>query len=997
MAKTFEINEGDLPFVRTRQALLVLDLQNDLVSTGAMLYVDKPPNFLEQIINLAGAFRRAGSIIWIRSQFETHRPVNTGGPNAEMVITDNELPGASSEEKSVVGRRSRPSKLLELYSKMIESHSEEDNNNDDEEVNAESEPEEPYDNETFLSLELGKEARCVLPLSLGVNFSQLVAQAKDTTKDIIFTKTHYSAFKSGALLQTLRGQFVTELFICGALTNISIFATAMDAARHGYTITLVEDCLGYRSKARHDEALRQLVEATGCEVMSSAEVIEDIRAKERALSRSSNARRPVRDTQDYRDIHELMANLKLKKDKNTASAAATDMMPQLAESKPPSDVSALKSKSKASEQVMELTPEPDDAPDAAPLIRPPRKTQDDERKRVQSKIKTRRHLSKTSAKDAEELGSDLNKKPDETQEVAKAPLSPTHLTLAAAAESLEKVPPRKPVDPDTPKREESLISTVVEHNSASTEAEKLKPEVTTIKTKVKHERDKDSKPERAEKPITPDSPAVSDMTSNAEKDYTICEGDSMIIHNILSEKDVKDIFERVRDEVRWQKMSHQGGEVPRLVAVQGKIGDDGSIPIYRHPADESPPLLPFTPTISLIKSEVEKRLGHNVNHCLIQFYRSGTDYISEHSDKTLDIAPNSFIANVSLGAMRTMTLRTKKVAQDPNAVLEEAVPRLSCKAPLPHNSMCKMGLITNMKWLHSIRQDKRAPREKSEAELAFEGGRISLTFRLIGTFLDRDQVKIWGQGATAKEQKDARPVINGETPETDRMLWAFGKENHSSEFTWEESYGKGFDVLHISITRKLFLSGDDVIDLRAQLILAEYNLPWVVGKPTPFFSWKGGNPQADNTPVPEALPIRLVDNDLSRAQVQGDLAILLYLDASYSPARGGVSQLQKARQYTRLQFADALLQQWRAKPVDIVLFQAALSNWDIFAAEDLYIAGPVPSVADYAFWPLLQDILQELPDEIDCPNLITYYERMLKREAVQKVIASLEVLGSEKK
>ena len=99
-------------------------------------------------------------------------------------------------------------------------------------------------------------------------------------------------------------------------------------------------------------------------------------------------------------------------------------------------------------------------------------------------------------------------------------------------------------------------------------------------------------------------------------------------------------------------MSHQGGDVPRLVSVQGEIGEDGSIPIYRHPADESPPLLPFTPAVSLIRSEVERRLGHKVNHCLIQFYRNGTDYISEHSDKTLDIAPDSFIANVSLGASK---------------------------------------------------------------------------------------------------------------------------------------------------------------------------------------------------------------------------------------------------------------------------------------------------------------------------------------------------------
>ncbi|CRK16323.1 hypothetical protein BN1723_017462, partial [Verticillium longisporum] len=101
-------------------------------------------------------------------------------------------------------------------------------------------------------------------------------------------------------------------------------------------------------------------------------------------------------------------------------------------------------------------------------------------------------------------------------------------------------------------------------------------------------------------------------------------------------------------------MSHQGGEVPRKVAVQGLVAEDGSMPVYRHPADESPPLFPFTKTVLEIKAVVEEKLGHPLNHVLIQFYRDGNDYISEHSDKTLDIVKGSYIVNVSLGAERTM-------------------------------------------------------------------------------------------------------------------------------------------------------------------------------------------------------------------------------------------------------------------------------------------------------------------------------------------------------
>lgn len=105
-----------------------------------------------------------------------------------------------------------------------------------------------------------------------------------------------------------------------------------------------------------------------------------------------------------------------------------------------------------------------------------------------------------------------------------------------------------------------------------------------------------------------------------------------------------------------------------------------SYPIYRHPVDEIPPLSSFSPIVQLIREHVQKVrfdlfitlsflserdthkkvLNFPVNHVLIQHYRSGADYISDHSDKTIDVIRNSSIANVSLGAQRIMTLRLKR-------------------------------------------------------------------------------------------------------------------------------------------------------------------------------------------------------------------------------------------------------------------------------------------------------------------------------------------------
>jgi len=282
-------------------------------------------------------------------------------------------------------------------------------------------------------------------------------------------------------------------------------------------------------------------------------------------------------------------------------------------------------------------------------------------------------------------------------------------------------------------------------------------------------------------------------------------GDTYLVADFLSPELADGVFEKLQAEVKWQNMYHRGGDVPRLVAVEGEVAEDGSYPVYRHPADRSPPLEPFSATVAMIRAHVEKALNHPVNHVLIQLYRSGKDCISEHSDKTIDVVPGSSIVNVSFGAQRTMTLRKKKDAQPPvdtqrNPAAESAAdapqapPRPSQRIPLPHNSLFVMGLATNAQWLHGINHDNRPQHLKAPAEQAYGGARISLTFRRIGTFLSRDGARIWGQGARGKTQEDGGRVVH-DADEIGRLTQAFGCENHLSVFDWDAAYGAGFDVL----------------------------------------------------------------------------------------------------------------------------------------------------------------------------------------------------------
>jgi alkylated DNA repair dioxygenase AlkB len=285
----------------------------------------------------------------------------------------------------------------------------------------------------------------------------------------------------------------------------------------------------------------------------------------------------------------------------------------------------------------------------------------------------------------------------------------------------------------------------------------------------------------------------------------IGEGDCTNMGNLISYTEADDAFHHLKRTVQWQHMFHRSGEVPRLVAVQGAVDTDrGLEPIYRHPADESPAMLPFDDTVDTLRHAAEKHIGHPLNHVLIQYYRSGEDNISEHSDKTLDIVRGSHIVNVSLGAQRIMTIRTKKDA-DPSFAGDDPAPphdaptRKTQRIPLMHGAMFVLGPQTNQFWLHSVRPDKRRDAEKAPEELAYGGERISLTFRHIGTFLDKERNCIWGQGATAKAAEHAVPLLRGDEAEAEgeKMIRAFGMENQlATNWSWDEWYGKGFDVVN---------------------------------------------------------------------------------------------------------------------------------------------------------------------------------------------------------
>lgn len=464
----------------------------------------------------------------------------------------------------------------------------------------------------------------------------------------------------------------------------------------------------------------------------------------------------------------------------------------------------------------------------------------------------------------------------------------------------------------------------------------------------------------------------------------IGDGDSRIVYGLDLPSDA---FEKIRDEVAWQKMYHLSGEVPRLVAVQGLCNvDDESVPIYRHPADEAPPLRSFTPTVNRVRAVVERILGHQLNHALIQLYRGGEDRITEHSDKTLDIVRGSFICNVSLGAQRVMVLRTKASTANNSTVAEGNPGRQTQRVPLPHESLFILGEKTNMHWLHGIRPDRRAGSEKSLEERAYDGVRISITFRHIGTFTDPVAGTIWGQGACHKSREQAGKVIHGDTDETQRMIRAFGEENHATDFDWDAVYGKGFDVVNFvtASTAKLVMGGDPTSNLRVRLCLEESGQRYDLTDSTATEL----DASQHNAYEDGERPLYIDPED---QVVAGDINILTHLAQRPSKNPGadslhGGAQLVRGQKFLKERRDYQAVGQKGELDIFLDYWEQVLSSHG-----HPYLNGSAFEADDCCLWPVLREIEQKTGQisGTSRPNLQRYYGRVGNRKCVKAVLGQM--------
>ncbi len=528
---------SSFPQFETRKALIIINLQNDSLYSKDDIYITKNHDFVPRLKEMIPYFRKNGDIVWVN----THMGVIASPPPTDLARVEDEsdkraeknrqaqkLKEQQIEDDAKREETARRAKLEKIDPKGGSDYPSFYPSSKSKDILAQASAEtraekrsadlQVFKTDKGDSIEKllskprkGQQARFYIAGTKGAEICEELADVVDDESDLIVTKHHYSAFDQTSLLTALRTKLVTEVYICGILTNVGVYSTAADAVQHGLQVTLVEDCLGYRSEDKHEEALRQMADIMGVHGTDSEEIIEE------------SGGRPVPDA--------LTPGITLDELSLNHNEIAADG---------------------GSKMVGVVFSNPDPA------------------------------TAETGG--VTRVGARLQSPPVDTPDpISQASLSPVGKSALRAEKKLKG----KEVSPIVT----SGPSGSRTRNSWQSRSATLGP------------------------------------------NDNIGSGDSKIIYNVIDSPIIDDAFSQMKEEVGWQTMSHRSGQVPRLVAVQGDVGKNGDIPIYRHPADESPPLLPFTPVVQNIRRRVELVLKQPFNHALIQLYRSGEDNISEHSDK----------------------------------------------------------------------------------------------------------------------------------------------------------------------------------------------------------------------------------------------------------------------------------------------------------------------------------------------------------------------------
>lgn len=184
------------------------------------------------------------------------------------------------------------------------------------------------------------------------------------------------------------------------------------------------------------------------------------------------------------------------------------------------------------------------------------------------------------------------------------------------------------------------------------------------------------------------------------------EGEVYYFPEFFTESQSSDLYGRLKNEINWKQEPIWifGKKVmqPRLTAMYG----NPEIP-YGYSGIKMIPDS-WTDLLEEIKQPVEKTVGIEFTHVLLNYYRDGSDSMGWHRDNEKELGPNPVIASVRFGESRDFQLRHYKSKTHKTTV------------SLKNGSLLVMSGSTQHHWEHQLPKRKK-----------ISGGRINLTFRRI--------------------------------------------------------------------------------------------------------------------------------------------------------------------------------------------------------------------------------------------------------------------------
>lgn len=169
---------------------------------------------------------------------------------------------------------------------------------------------------------------------------------------------------------------------------------------------------------------------------------------------------------------------------------------------------------------------------------------------------------------------------------------------------------------------------------------------------------------------------------------------------------IKDIHQLPWKNIAWQqdsvKLYGKTHELPRISAWYGDTGKDYKYSgLLLHPK-------PWNPALLWMKKQIESVCNTPFNSVLLNWYRSGLDHISWHTDAEPELGKNPTIASLNFGEQRRFLLRRNDDHSDKIEIVLGHADLLVMQGELQHH------------WQHSVPKQTKISK-----------GRLNMTFRHI--------------------------------------------------------------------------------------------------------------------------------------------------------------------------------------------------------------------------------------------------------------------------